>query len=170
MNGEPTMKRHLGSRIARSALVLAAVLGLAASAAARQDDEHRPIGGLIQRNAERIGLKGDALASVQAVVEASGKRHEALLAQLDAARNAMRSLLSKPVPDSAAVMAQADAIGSIETQLHKNRLQAIMDIRALLTPEQREVLLRVRDEEHAKRALEGPECGPPGEGPPGPPR
>ena len=106
------------------------------------------------------------LRRVQAVVDASGMRHEALLTQLDAARDAMRALLSKPVPDAAAVMAQADAIGAIETQLHKNRLQAIMEIRALLTPAQRTELLRVRDEERAEREREGKECGPEGEPPP----
>jgi Spy/CpxP family protein refolding chaperone len=164
MNGDHTMRTWM-----RIALVLVAALGLAGAADARPD-EHRPIGGLIARNAERLGLEGEALAAVQAVVTASGQRHEALVAELDAARQAMRALLSKPVPDSAAVMAQADAIGAIETRLHKNRLQAIMEIRALLTPAQREELLRVRDEEHAKRELEGKECGPHGDLPPGPPR
>ena len=163
------MMRSTRRRAARLALALAAVVGLAGAADARQD-EHRPVGGLIKRNAERLGLTGDALAAVQAVVDASGMRHEALLTQLDAAREAMRALLSKPVPDANAVMAQADAIGAIETQLHKNRLQAIMEIRALLTPAQRTELLRVRDEEHAKRALEEKECGHDGETPPGPPR
>ena len=163
------MMRNTRRRAAHLALALAAVLGLAGAAEARPD-EHRPVGGLIKRNAERLGLTGDALAAVQAVVDASGARHEALLAQLDAAREAMRALLSNPVPDAGAVMAQADAIGAIETQLHKNRLQAIMEIRALLTPAQRTELLRVRDEEHAKRALEEKECGHDGEAPPGPPR
>jgi Spy/CpxP family protein refolding chaperone len=157
------MLRNIRKRAARAALALAAVLGLAGAADARPD-AHRPIGGLIERNAERLGLSGDARAAVQAVVDASGERHEALLAQLDAARDAMRALLSQPVPDTNAVMAQADAIGAIETQLHKNRLQAIMEIRALLTPEQRTELLRVRDEERAKREHEDKECGPHGEG------
>jgi Spy/CpxP family protein refolding chaperone len=169
MSGDHTMKRRTRGRAARISLVLAAALGIAASAGAGPD-EQRPPGGLIKRNAERLGLKGDALAAVQAVVEASGARHEQLLKELDAARNEMRGLLSKPVPDSAEVMAQADAIGAIETALHKNRLQAIMQIRALLTPEQRTELLRLREEEHAKRALEGGECGPDGEAPPVPTR
>lgn len=163
-----TMKRHRRSRSARCALALVAALGIAASADARPPDEQRPPLGLIQRNADRLGLKGDALAAVRAVVESSGKRHEELLKQLDAARNEMRALLSKPVPDSAAVMAQADAIGAIETALHKNRLQAIMQIREMLSPEQRTELLRLRDEERAKRAQEGEACEHGEE--PGPPR
>jgi Spy/CpxP family protein refolding chaperone len=140
-------------------LALVASLALAGAAfAGGPPDETRPPGGLITRNAARLGLQGDALAAVQAVIDASGARHADLLAKLDTARDAMRELLSQPVPDSKAVMSQADAIGAVETELHKNRLQAIMEIRALLTPEQRQMLLTIRDEEHARREHEGGEC------------
>jgi Spy/CpxP family protein refolding chaperone len=135
-----------------AALALAGALP--AAAGAREPDLRRPVGGLIERHAERLGLTGQPLAAVQAIVAASGERHAALLARLDAARAQMRELLSQPVPDAQAVMAQADAIGAIETDLHKNRLQAILDIRNQLTPEQRAELLRIRDEEHAKRDAE----------------
>jgi Spy/CpxP family protein refolding chaperone len=146
-------------RLRRALPALLGALLLAAGAGAGPD-ERRPVGDLIARHAERLGLRGDALAQVQAVVKVSGVRHAELLAKLDAARDAMRSLLSQPVPDAAAVMAQADAIGAVETELHKNRLRAIMEIRALLTPEQREELLKIREERRAEREREGGECGP----------
>ena len=154
-----------------AALVIAAWLGVAGAASAGgPPDETRPPGGLITRNAARLGLQGDALAAVQAVIDASGARHADLLAKLDTARDAMRDLLSQPVPDAKAVMAQADAIGAVETELHKNRLQAIMEIRALLTPEQRKTLLAIRDEEHARQEHEGGECEAHAEAPPTPTR
>jgi len=151
-------KRRIHTRVG-AVLALVAALALAGAASAGgQPDETRPPGGLITRNAARLGLQGDALAAVQAVIDASGARHADLLAKLDTARDAMRELLSQPVPDAKAVMSQADAIGAVETELHKNRLQAIMEIRALLTPEQRKTLLQIRDEEHASREHEGGEC------------
>ena len=151
-------KRRLRSRVG-AALALVASLALASAAfAGGPPDETRPPGGLITRNAARLGLQGDALTAVQAVIDASGARHADLLAKLDTARDAMRELLAQPVPDAKAVMAQADAIGAVETELHKNRLQAIMEIRALLTPEQRKTLLALRDEEHARHDHEGAEC------------
>jgi Spy/CpxP family protein refolding chaperone len=158
------MLRRPTGLLRRAARALAAALGLAALAgtAAAGPDPHRPVGGLIERHAERLGLSGEARAAVQAVVDASGVRHAELLADLDAAREAMRGLLSLPVPDADAVMAQADAIGALETALHKNRLRAIMEIRALLTPEQRSELLRVREEERARPEREHGECPPPG--------
>jgi Spy/CpxP family protein refolding chaperone len=145
-------RSHLSLRPA--ALALCAAFALAAPAFARPPAD-RPVGGLIARNAERLGLEGDALLAVQAVVQASGVRHEELLQKLESAQAAMRELLSQPVPDSDAVMAQADALGALETELHKNRLKAILDIRALLTPAQREELLKIREEERAQRGEHG---------------
>ena len=49
-------------------------------------------------------------------------------------------------PDESAVMQQADSIGKAETELHKQRLAALIGIRALLTEEQREELSRIREE------------------------
>jgi Spy/CpxP family protein refolding chaperone len=44
-------------------------------------------------------------------------------------------------PDEAAVMAQADAIGALKTEAQKHRLRTMLQVRALLTPEQRTKLL-----------------------------
>jgi len=152
--------------VAVTAVAGAAALCLAVAAQAQPPIE-RPVGGLIARHAARLGLEGDSLRAVQAVIDASGVRHAELLAKLDAGRDRMRELLSQPVPDADAVMAQADVLGGLETQLHKNRLKAILDIRALLTPAQREALLKVLAEERAARDAERKECGP--GGPPGDP-
>jgi Spy/CpxP family protein refolding chaperone len=152
-----------------AAASLVAAIGLASAAQARPP-ENRPVGGLIARHAARLGLEGDALRAVQAVVEASGGHHAELLQKLDAARSAMRELLSVPVPDPDAVMAQAEAIGAVETELHKNRLTAILEIRALLSPEQRGELLKIREEERARREADPGGCGPGTPPAPGPPR
>lgn len=159
--------------VRRCAAAAAAAAGIAAvclaGAAQAQPPVERPVGGLIARHAERLGLEGDALLAVQAVVAASGVRHEELLAKLEAGRSAMRELLAQPIPDTDKVMAQADALGAIETDLHKNRLKAILDIRALLTPAQREELLKIRQEERAAREAERKSCEPAGPPPGAPP-
>ena len=46
-------------------------------------------------------------------------------------------------PDEAAVMQHADAIGQAETEMHKHRLATMLEIRALLTPEQRQELTQI---------------------------
>ena len=57
----------------------------------------------------------------------------------------MRALLSQEVPDEAAVMRQADAIGALELAARKQRLQVMLRIRALLTPAQRQELMRLQE-------------------------
>ncbi len=55
-------------------------------------------------------------------------------------------LLSQDDPDEAAVMQQAETIGKVETEMHKHRLSTLLAVRALLTPEQRAELTRIREE------------------------
>jgi Spy/CpxP family protein refolding chaperone len=143
-------------RIGRAASALAAVLAIATAAAARPPEE-RGAGRFVARYAERLGLSEEQRAAVSQIVEASRARREALVDELEAARRDMRELLSQPVPDEGAVMAQAEVIGAGETELHKSRLRAMMEIRALLTPEQRAELLRMRDERHRHRDAQAPE-------------
>ena len=47
-------------------------------------------------------------------------------------------------------MQQAEAIGQAETELHKHRLAAMVQIRALLTDEQRAELMEIREETRAQ--------------------
>jgi len=65
----------------------------------------------------------------------------------------MKALLDRATPDESAVMKQADAIGVAETELYKQHLDTMLEIRALLTPEQREKLSAARGD-----AIEGSGC------------
>src|SRR5439155_22712556 len=49
----------------------------------------------------------------------------------------------------------ADTIGSLELAERKNRLQAMLQIRALLTPEQRQELIRLQGELSTRRRFDG---------------
>jgi Spy/CpxP family protein refolding chaperone len=48
--------------------------------------------------------------------------------------------LEQEDPDEAAVMEQAEAIGALRTESRKQGLRTLLDVRALLTPEQRDDL------------------------------
>ena len=66
--------------------------------------------------------------------------------ELRDAHEEMRNLLSREAPDESAVMQQAEGIGELELEERKNRLRATLQIRALLTLEQRQELIRIREE------------------------
>ena len=49
----------------------------------------------------------------------------------------MHTLLDQETPDQAAVLAQADKIGQLSTEAHKEMLKTLLAVRAELTPDQR---------------------------------
>jgi len=144
-----------------AAALLALGLCLPPGAGADPPDR-RPPGSFAVRYAEGLGVDAEGQARIQEIVARSGLRDAALRDELHAARQRIRDLMDATHhPDEAAVMAQADAIGALEAEIHKNRLRAIFEIRELLSPEQRQQLLRIRDEKHPRRRGIGgmEECG-----------
>ncbi len=158
-------------RIARPRLLLAAVLAAACGALPARAGGHGPghepppLDALLERNAERLGLDADTLARVRTIVAASRPEHDRLADEVHALRLEMRALLSGDAPDRDAVMGLADRIGAAETALDKHRLATLLQIRMLLTPEQRRELVRIHDE-HRRARLEAMKRGEP---PPPPP-
>ena len=100
---------------------------------------------------EPLDLDQETLATIRTMVEASRAQGETLRAELRQAYAQMRAQLSREVPDEAAVMQQADAIGALELAARKQRLQVMLQIRALLTPAQRLGLIRLQETWHTRR-------------------
>src|SRR5215831_9431157 len=113
----------------------------------------------IAEYAERLGLDKETLATIRTIVDASRAQGETMRTELRQAQARMRTLLSEEGPQEAAVMQQADAIGTLELAIRKQRLQAMLRIRALLTSVQRQELMRLQDSWHTRRRLESmPAC------------
>jgi Spy/CpxP family protein refolding chaperone len=139
-----------------SALLLAAlVCGVLPAAAGEhghgRKHERPPLDALLERHAERLGLEPATLAQIRGVADAARPEHERLSDELHALRLEMRALLGEDAPDPEAVMRQADRIGAAETALDKHRLATLLEIRALLTPDQRGELVRIYEERRRDR-------------------
>jgi Spy/CpxP family protein refolding chaperone len=102
--------------------------------------------GFLEEHADRIGLDDETRQAIEAIVDESRAQGQELREQLEGLHEEMRDLLDQETPDEATVMQQADAIGKLETELHKHRLRAMIKIRALHTPEQLEELAEIREE------------------------
>ena len=111
-----------------------------------RDAGSRPGRFIEEEYAERLGLEAETLAAIRTIVETTHLQSQALGAELRQAYAQMRLLLSQEMPDAAAVMQQADIIGALELTARKDRLQAMLQIRALLTPAQRRELVRLQGE------------------------
>jgi Spy/CpxP family protein refolding chaperone len=108
----------------------------------------------IAEYAERLGLDQQTLAMIRTLVEAARLQAETMRGELRQAYAQMRALLSQEVPSEAAVMQQADAIGVLELAARKQRLQVMLQIRALLTPAQRQELVRLQETWDTRRRAE----------------
>ena len=120
----------------------------------------RAPGRMIDEHADQLGLDEETREAIHQVVDDSRKDARGFHRELRALHDAMRTLLSQDDPDEAAVMQQAETIGKVETEMQKHRLSTLLAIRALLTPEQRAELARIREETRGEgRGRGGPRRG-----------
>jgi Spy/CpxP family protein refolding chaperone len=110
-----------------------------------------PHGGRLKQLIADLGLDEKTLTEVNQILEASQTEHQELRRQLREAHEHMRTLLEQAEPDEVMVMAQADAIGALETEAQKQRLRTILRVRAFLTPAQRAKLLELLRTRHSRR-------------------
>jgi len=110
--------------------------------------------GRLERLLEEIGLDERTLTEVGKVFDASKSDHQELHRKLREAYEHMRFLLEQETPNEAAVMTQAEVIGGLQTEARKQRLRTLIQVRALLTTEQRAKLLELMRARHQ----DGP-CG-----------
>ena len=110
-----------------------------------------PVGGFIERHADRIGLDETTTADIRKVVNRARTEDEKLQRQIETAHKQLRIMLESDKPNRKRVMQQADTLGALHIKQRKNRLGAMLDIRAMLTPEQRQELQTIRREMHGRR-------------------
>jgi Spy/CpxP family protein refolding chaperone len=140
--------RSVTGRSLSRTLVVAAGLVLLSSAAplAAAAGSSEPPLDLVARHAERLGLDDETQQAIARVAEASRARQEALFAEMREARRKLYALLDGGAEDREAVMEQAARLDALKAEAHRNRLDAILRIHALLTPAQRQELVRLREE------------------------
>jgi Spy/CpxP family protein refolding chaperone len=125
----------------RRTLVVLLLMGLVAlpalTAAAR--GRHGGSYGLrgLERGVERLELTDEVRAQVDAIFEQARPDERELRGRMRDAHEQMRALLEQDAPDEQAVFAQADALGQLHAEAHKLKLRTLLQIRPLLTEEQR---------------------------------
>lgn len=132
-------------RTTLAALIVVAAMATGSSATAKPPHPgHR-----LECITERLDLDADTQAAVEAAIEESRSQAQALHDEVREAKRALHDLLSQEMPDQAAVMAHAQALGDLETDAMKHRVAALLQIRALLTPAQRAEMVEMRHKHRA---------------------
>ena len=147
----------------RIVCVCVLLLGLSVSGASgeqpgRSRHAGPPAARFIEKHAEQLGIDETTRQAIQGLVEEARTRGRETRASLKQARTDMRELLEQDSPDEAAIMQHAERLGALRTEVRKNRLRAMLQIRALLTPEQRQALTALRKEKrpgHRRRGRFG---------------
>jgi len=124
-----------------------------------------PFDDVLERNAGRLGLDERTRSEIRGIADAAREESRGAEAGLRALHDEMRKLLDQEAPELDGVLRQADRIGATETELSKLRLRTMIRIRGLLTPEQRQELVRIHEERRRERGHGDPPGPPP---PPGP--
>jgi Spy/CpxP family protein refolding chaperone len=110
-----------------------------------------PIDAVMERHAEELGLDDTTRAAIQEIAARSRLVEQPLTQQLHDLHDGMRNLLETDSPNLDDVMQWADRIGAVETELKKQRLRTMLEVRALLSPEQRQKLVKLFEERRARR-------------------
>ncbi len=90
----------------------------------------------IERRIDRLGLDAATQKSVHDIIDQAKQDAQATRDKLHAARKQMRELLAQDNPDENAVLAQADTLGALQTEMRKSMLQNLLQVRKLLTADQ----------------------------------
>ena len=93
--------------------------------------------GMLQYKLSKLGLQPDQQSKIQGILDAAKPQRQQLRAQMKKAFDDMHVLLDQDTPDQSAVLAQADVIGQLTTEAHKDMLTTLLAVRAELNPAQR---------------------------------
>ncbi len=112
---------------------------------------------MIEHMAEVLDLDEATVAEMQAVVQGTHEQGEALHTEIREARETMHDMMKAEELDREAIMAQVDRLAALEGDALRLRIGTLLDVRALLTPEQRAALTAMRED---RRNAIDEACGP----------
>lgn len=95
-------------------------------------------GGTLAELADELNLDDETRAAVREIIVSTHDALAPVRQALRRERRALHAMLAEEHPSEAAVMKQLDVIVELERDLWQRRLQALIRVRNLLTPEQRE--------------------------------
>ena len=122
----------------------------------------QPIEKVLERHADALGLDAATRTKIRAIAAEAREDEAPLDEERRVLHEEMRQLLDGESPKLEDVMQAADRIGAAETELKKRQLRTMLEVRALLTPEQRAKLVKIFEERRGRRRGSEGEAPPPG--------
>ena len=137
------------SLTAAAALAVAVGLGLGTSAWAKGPGGHgHGKGARLERALEKLELDDAKRAELFGVIDAARPAGRELRERVRTAREEMKALLADPSAGEEAVLAKADAIGALHTEMKKHQLRTLLQVRERLSAEQQAQLAEAMQKRH----------------------
>lgn len=139
-----------------AALAVAAGLGLATGTWAQGPGGHGAgshgggHGARLERALESLELDPAQRSELFGVIDAARPAGRALRERMRSAHQEMRTLLADPSAGEEAVLAKADAIGALHTELRKHELRTLLQVRSRLSAEQQAQLAEAMTRRHCR--------------------
>jgi Spy/CpxP family protein refolding chaperone len=133
------------------AVLVVGILAFAATGSARP--EGKPGHGIerMERAISQLEVSGEVQESIYALLDEARAEVQSRRPEMREAHEALRALMHADAPDEEAILAQAERLGALETEARKARLSTMLQVHALLTPEQREELMQLRERRGFRR-------------------
>ena len=140
------------------ACVLALAAALAAPGASALGDERGPGGGGTQhakfwrrdKIRHQLRLTDDEIDKLEDILARNRQRLEDMKADVKKKRATLDALLTDDRTDEATILGQVDLIEHARAKLGKARVTMLLEMRGVLTPEQRRQLAQLRDKDKRK--------------------
>lgn len=113
---------------------------------------------LLKEHAKELGISEATLTQIKELARKGRDSRAPLDDRLEDARDKVQELMQSDNPDRAKVMAAIDEAGRAEVALRQHDVDVLLQIRALLTPAQRESMKKLMREERGGRG-DGPGRG-----------
>jgi Spy/CpxP family protein refolding chaperone len=108
-------------------------------------------GRMMKKNAKDLGLSEETVAKIDAALEA-GKDEETKLRESGmAAINELNEVLAKNLPTKKELIAASDKVGENAKKSRMLKMNSVIELRSLLTPEQLEKFMEIRKKATARR-------------------
>jgi Spy/CpxP family protein refolding chaperone len=108
-------------------------------------------GRLMKKNAKDLGLSDETVAKIDAAIEAGKVEEAKLREQSIAALGELNEVLAKNLPSKKELMAASDKVGENTSKSRVLKMNSVLEIRSLLTPEQLEKFMEIRNKATARR-------------------
>ena len=95
--------------------------------------------------AEKLELTPDQVSAIEGIRDAGREKGLSLRKDMMRLRNELEGEMLKDTPSEKSVLGLVEKIGSVRTEMETNRTTDRLEIRQLLTPEQRDKMLVLRD-------------------------